>query len=72
MHGCHETAAEAVEINHTFKKRNNMTDPILYLSMILGLTGVYVLISSFGDDDDDSNDDGERYIYNLEYVKVGR
>ena len=36
-----------------------MTDPILYLSMILGLTGVYVLISSFGDDDDD----GERYIY---------
>ena len=50
----------------------NMTDPILYLSMILGLTGVYVLISSFGDDDDDSNDDGERYIHNLEYVKVGR
>ena len=49
-----------------------MTDPILYLSMILGLTGVYVLISSFSDDDDDSNDDGERYIYNLEYVKVGK
>ena len=72
MHGCHETAAEAVEINHTFYTRNYMTDPILYLSMILGLTGVYVLISSFGDDDDDSNDDGERYIYNLEYVKVGR
>ena len=48
-----------------------MTDPILYLSMILGLTGVYVLISSFGDDDD-SNDHGERYIYNLEYVKVGK
>ena len=55
-----------------FIQRINMTDPILYLSMILGLTGVYVLISSFGDDDDDSNDDGERYIYNLEYVKVGR
>ena len=55
-----------------FIKGINMTDPILYLSMILGLTGVYVLISSFGDDDDDSNDDGERYIYNLEYVKVGR
>ena len=72
MHGCHETAAEAVEINHTFYIRKNMTDPILYLSMILGLTGVYVLISSFGDDDDDSNDDGERYIYNLEYVKVGK
>ena len=49
----------------------NMTDPILYLSMILGLTGMYVLISSFEDDDDDGNDDGERYIYNLEYVKVG-
>ncbi len=48
-----------------------MTDPILYLSMILGLTGVFVLISTFGDDDDDSNDDGERYIYKLEYVNVG-
>ncbi len=47
-----------------------MTDPILYLSMILGLGGVYVLISSFHDDDDDSDDDGERYIYNLEYAKV--
>ena len=46
-----------------------MTDPILYLSMILGLTGVYVLIYSFGDDEDDSNDDGERYIYNLKYLK---
>ena len=55
-----------------FIRTINMTDPILYISMILGLTGVYVLISSFGDDDDDSNDDGERYIYNLEYVKVGR
>ena len=52
-------------------KKKNMTDPILYLSMILGLTGMYVLISSFGDDDDDGNDDGERYIYNPEYVKVG-
>ena len=52
-------------------KKKNMTDPILYLSMILGLTGMYVLISSFEDDDDDGNDDGERYIYNPEYVKVG-
>ena len=51
--------------------KENMTDPILYLSMILGLTGMYVFISSFEDDDDDGNDDGERYIYNLEYVKVG-
>ena len=48
-----------------------MTDPFLYLSMILGLGGVYVLISSFHDDDDDSNDDGEKYLSNLEYVKVG-
>ena len=41
-----------------------MTDPILYLSMLLGLGGVYVLISSFHDDDD--YDDGGKYIYNLE------
>ena len=39
-----------------------MTDPTIYLSMFLGLGGIYVLISSFHDDDDDS-DDGERYIY---------
>ena len=45
-------------MDHTFFKQViNMTDPILYLSMILGLTGMYVLISSFSDDDDDSNDD---------------
>jgi len=48
-----------------------MTDPILYLSMILGLGGVYVLITSFNDDDDDSNDDGEKISFNLEYAKVG-
>ena len=48
-----------------------MTDPILYLSMILGLGGVYVLIASFNDDDDDS-DDGEKYVFNLEYAKAGR
>ena len=47
-----------------------MTDPILYLSMFLGLGGVYVLISSFHDDDDD--DDGEKYIYNLEYTNIVR
>ena len=45
-----------------------MTDPIFYLSMFLGLGGVYVLISSFHDDDDDSDDDGERDIYNFELV----
>ena len=49
-----------------------MTDPILYLSMILGLGGVYVLISSFHDDDDDDGDDGEKYIYNIEYTNLAR
>ena len=49
-----------------------MTDPILYLSMILGLGAVYVLVASFNDDDDDSNDDGEIYFFNLEYAKAGR
>ena len=48
-----------------------MTDPILYLSMILGFGGVYILISSFHDDDD-SNDDGERYIYNFECINLER
>ena len=43
-----------------------MTDPILYLSMILGLGGVYVLISSFHDDDDD--DDGERFYISSEIL----
>ena len=47
-----------------------MSDPILYLSMLLGLGGVYVLISSFHDDDDD--DDGEKYIYNLEHTNLAR
>ena len=44
-----------------------MTDPILYLSMLLGLGGVYVLISYFHDDDDG---DGEKYIYNLENTNL--
>ena len=48
-----------------------MTDPILYLSMLLGLGGVYVLISSFHDDDD-GDDDGGKYIYNLEFNKLAR
>ena len=48
-----------------------MSDPILYLSMILGLGGVFVLISSFHDDDDDG-DDGEKFIYNLEYTNLAR
>ena len=47
-----------------------MTDSIPYLSMLLGLGGVYVLISSFYDDDND--DDGEKYIYNLEHTNLAR
>ena len=34
--------------------------------MVLGLGGVYVLISSFNDDDDD----GEKYIYNLKNTNL--
>ena len=49
-----------------------MIDPILYLSMILGLGGVYVLIASFNDDDDDSDGDGEKYVFNLEYANAGK
>ena len=48
-----------------------MTDPILYLSMLLGLGGIYVLISSFHDDDD-GDDDGGKYIYNLELSNYAR
>ena len=44
-------------------------DPILYLSMFLGLGGVYILISSFSDDDDDGDDDGEKYIFNINCPK---
>ena len=50
-----------------------MLDPILYLAMILGLGGIFILITSFDDDDDDDNyDDGERYFYNLEYTKLAK
>ena len=49
-----------------------MTDPILYISMILGIGGIYVLISSFHDDDDDGGDDGERYFYNLEFTNFAK
>ena len=45
-----------------------MTDPILFLSMLLGFGGIYVLISSFHDDDDDGHDDGEKYIYNHKHT----
>ena len=47
-----------------------MNDPVLYISMILGLGGVYVLISSFHDDDDDGDGDGESYIHSLEYANL--
>ena len=43
-----------------------MTDPVLYISMFLGLGGVYILISSFHDDDDD--DDGERFFISSEIL----
>ena len=49
-----------------------MTDPILYISMILGIGGIYVLISSFHDDDDDGGDDGESYFYNLEFTNLAK
>ena len=48
-----------------------MLDPTLYISMILGLGGVYVLISSFHDDDDD-DDDGDRFIYNFDYTNLAK
>ena len=44
-----------------------MSDPIFYLSMLLGLGGVYVLISSFHDDDDD-DDNGGIYVYSFKYT----
>ena len=49
-----------------------MLDPILFLSMILGLGGVYVLISSFNDDDGDGDGDGEKYIYSFENTNSAR
>ena len=48
-----------------------MADPVLYLSMLLGLGGVYVLIASFHDDDD-GDDDGEKFIYNLTDTNLAR
>mgnify|MGYP001452448602 CR=1 FL=1 len=43
-----------------------MDDPTLYISMFLGLAGVFVLISSFSDDD--NGGDGEKYLNNLEFI----
>ena len=39
--------------------------------MLLGFGGVYVLITAFRDDDD-GDDDGEKYIYNLESANLAR
>jgi len=50
-----------------------MNDPTLFISLILGLGGVFVLINSFSDDDDSDNDGGMgTYIYNLEPLEVVR
>ena len=55
-------------MNHDYR----MNDPILFISMILGLGGVFVLINSFSDDDDSDNDGGMGiFINNFEPVKVG-
>ena len=52
-------------------KNKKMLDPILYLSMFLGLGGVYVLISSFDDDDDDDSfNDGINNNFYLENIKL--
>ena len=52
-------------------KNKKMLDPILYLSMFLGLGGVYVLISSFDDDDDDDCfNDGINNNFYLENIKL--
>jgi len=67
---CKKNAAKALNINHNSYISNDMTDPILYISMILGLIGIYILISSFGDDDDDNGGDGELYLYNLEFARA--
>ena len=45
-----------------------MTDPTLYVSMLLSLMGIYTLIASF--DDDDNGGDGEKIMYNLDLVKA--
>ena len=45
-----------------------MTDQILCLSILLGLGAGYVLIFSF--DDDNSDDDIEKYFYNLRLTNL--
>ena len=48
-----------------------MADPTLFLLILLGLGGVYVLNTSFHNDDH-GDDDGEKYINNLEYINLER
>jgi len=49
-----------------------MNDPVLYISMFFGLGGIFVLISSFSDDDDSDNNGGMgTYIFNFEPINVG-
>ena len=53
---------------HQNKKMNDLA---LYISMILGLGGIFVLINSFSDDDDSDNDGGKgSYIYNFKPIKL--
>jgi len=60
--------SDLIFINHYLL----MTDPILFISMLLGLGGVFVLINSFSDDDDSDNDGGMgTYLYNFDPINVG-
>ena len=47
-----------------------LTDPILYLFMLLRLGGVCVLISSFHYENCDDN--GKKYIHNLKHNNLAR
>ena len=48
---------------------NLIVDPIFYLSIFLGLGGIYTLISSFDDDDDDRGD-GEIISNNFNLARI--
>ena len=39
-----------------------MKDPILYLSLLLALGGIFTIISLFENDDDDDDGDGENIL----------
>ncbi len=40
-----------------------MSDPILYLSILLALGAIFTTISLFDNDDDDDDGDGENILY---------